>query len=87
MPFRYTSLALLLLLAGTSSASGQESTDWAQRIRYDIDVTLHTDRHQMDGRQEVRYENNSPDTLRRVFFHLYFNAPRVDYGGAESRAA
>ncbi len=28
----------------------------------------------MEGRQIARYHNNSPDTLDRVFYHLYFNA-------------
>ena len=26
------------------------------------------------GLQELVYTNNSPDTIRRVFYHLYFNA-------------
>lgn len=26
------------------------------------------------GNQELRYTNNSPDSLKKVFFHLYFNA-------------
>lgn len=73
MILRY-GLLIGLILASTTPARGQQSDEWAQRIRYDIDVTLHPDRHRMDGRELVRYENNSPDTLREVFFHLYFNA-------------
>ena len=30
--------------------------------------------YQYTGKQELTYTNNSPDTLRRVFYHLYFNA-------------
>ncbi|WP_456425000.1 M1 family aminopeptidase [Rhodocaloribacter sp.] len=47
---------------------------WQQRVAYEMDVTLHPDRHRMDGFQRLTYFNHSPDTLRRVFYHLYFNA-------------
>lgn len=30
--------------------------------------------YQYKGKQELVYTNNSPDTLKRVFFHLYNNA-------------
>ncbi len=30
--------------------------------------------HQYRGQQRLVYSNNSPDTLTRVFYHLYFNA-------------
>lgn len=36
----------------------------------DFDIT----KHQFKGVQKLRYTNHSPDTLRRVFYHLYFNA-------------
>ncbi len=36
----------------------------------DFDVTNHT----YEGKQELTYKNNSPDTLYKVFYHLYFNA-------------
>jgi len=29
---------------------------------------------QYDGEMELTYENNSPDTLDKVYFHLYYNA-------------
>ena len=64
----------LLLLIFPLTAFGQASDEWQQHVHYDMDITLHADRHQMDGFQRLRYENNSPDTLRRVFYHLYFNA-------------
>ena len=30
--------------------------------------------NQFTGKQKLEYWNNSPDTLNRVFYHLYFNA-------------
>ena len=39
-----------------------------------MDVTLDTDRHLLRGRQIIDYTNNSPDTLNKLFYHLYYNA-------------
>lgn len=54
--------------------SGLAGQNWQQRAHYKIEVDMDTERHQFSGRQTVTYFNNSPDTLRQVFFHLYFNA-------------
>ena len=37
-----------------------------------IDMNVMTNR--FTGKQKLEYWNNSPDTLTRVFYHLYFNA-------------
>jgi hypothetical protein len=37
-----------------------------------IDMNVQT--NQFTGKQQLEYTNNSPDTLTRVFYHLYFNA-------------
>ena len=39
-----------------------------------MDVVVDTEKAQYTGQQTLRYTNNSPDTLSRVFYHLYFNA-------------
>src|SRR5690554_7517096 len=39
-----------------------------------MDVTMDVENFQYSGTQELVYTNNSPDTLKRVFYHLYFNA-------------
>src|SRR5690606_26478278 len=65
---------LAILVLTTSFASAQTSADWQQRVRYEMETTLHPERHQFDGRQRLTYYNHSPDTLREVFYHLYFNA-------------
>lgn len=49
---------------------------WQQRARYDMQVELDAVTHRFTGRTALAYTNNSPDTLREVFFHLYFNAFR-----------
>jgi Peptidase family M1 domain len=37
-----------------------------------IDMNVQT--NQFTGKQKLEYWNNSPDTLTKVFYHLYFNA-------------
>ena len=39
-----------------------------------MEVNLDVESHQLSGSQKVNYTNNSPDTLNKIFYHLYFNA-------------
>ena len=45
-----------------------------QEINYNIHVTLHDKNHELNGFEFVKYLNNSPDTLRFLYFHLWPNA-------------
>ncbi len=47
---------------------------WQQRVAYQMEIDFDVKKHQFQGEQTLTYQNNSPDTLRRVFYHLYFNA-------------
>lgn len=47
---------------------------WQQAIDYQMEVDFDVKKHQYTGTQKITYFNNSPDTLNRVFYHLYFNA-------------
>lgn len=67
-------LFTLLLSLITLNAFGQGRDYWQQEIAYEMDINVDAVNHQFTGTQEVTYTNNSPDTLRRVFYHLYFNA-------------
>lgn len=51
-----------------------QSDRWQQRVEYQMDIDFDVKTHQFQGVQKLRYYNNSPDTLYRVFYHLYFNA-------------
>ncbi|WP_224485359.1 M1 family metallopeptidase [Robertkochia aurantiaca] len=51
-----------------------ESTYWQQKVDYTMEVDMNVDDYTYTGVQELKYTNNSPDTLRQVFYHLYFNA-------------
>lgn len=39
-----------------------------------MNIDFDVKKHQFNGNQIIKYTNNSPDTLYRVFYHLYFNA-------------
>lgn len=53
-----------------------QSGAWQQRVNYVMDVDMNVQTNRFTGKQRLDYWNNSPDTLYRVFFHLYFNAFR-----------
>ena len=47
---------------------------WQQRVEYTMNVQLNTETHRLNGDQKLVYFNNSPDTLTKVYYHLFFNA-------------
>lgn len=51
-----------------------QRTGWQQQVSYKMNVKMDVEKHQFRGEQQLRYSNNSPDRLRKVYFHLYFNA-------------
>jgi len=67
-------IAFLFLVLGfdTSAQDGY----WQQEVQYKMDIDFDADQHTFTGNQVLTYTNNSPDTLHRVFYHLYFNAFR-----------
>ena len=52
----------------------QSTSYWQQQVDYKMNVVMDVKNYQYKGTQELVYTNNSPDTLRRVFYHLYNNA-------------
>ncbi len=51
-----------------------QSCYWQQRVKYVMDVNMNVQTNQFTGKQKLEYTNNSPDTLTKVFYHLYWNA-------------
>ncbi len=64
----------LLILSGVSILAQNNTGYWQQRVEYMMEIDMDVENHQYKGKQELKYTNNSPDTLYRVFYHLYFNA-------------
>jgi Peptidase family M1 domain len=64
---------LLILICFSAGASAQDDR-WQQRVEYTMNVHLDVATHLVSGNQRLVYYNNSPDTLTKVYYHLYFNA-------------
>lgn len=56
------------------SAVLAQSDRWQQKVKYIMDVSMDVEKNTYQGTQKLHYTNNSPDTLTRAFYHLYFNA-------------
>ena len=67
-----TNKFLLILLAFCSLTYSQNY--WQQSVNYKMEVDIDVKTFKYSGRQELLYTNNSPDSLKKVFYHLYFNA-------------
>ena len=64
--------AILILLS--SLVSAQSSKYWQQHVNYTMDIDVDVTTFQYKGKQKLVYTNNSPDQLKNVYYHLYFNA-------------
>lgn len=66
-------LFLIFLLTSSIRVFSQPDR-WQQRVKYTMDVNMDVNTNKLTGIQKLQYFNNSPDTLFKVFYHLYFNA-------------
>jgi len=65
------------------SASGRPGPDyWQQRADYTISATLDTSTTEVSGSVQIRYTNNSPDTLRFVWLQADQNLYRTGSKGS-----
>lgn len=51
---------------------------WQQQVNYTIDVSLNDKDNTLDAFEKIEYINNSPDTLKFIWFHLWPNAYKND---------
>ncbi|MBT8237444.1 MAG: M1 family metallopeptidase [Croceitalea sp.] len=66
-------LGLFILSAPNLNAQNNTSY-WQQHVDYTMEVNMNVENYQYEGSQKLVYTNNSPDTLNRVYYHLYYNA-------------
>src|SRR5215217_5719711 len=64
---------IFLLLLFSLSLCAQPDR-WQQRVKYTMNIDINVQTNRYAGKQKLEYTNNSPDTLDRVFYHLYWNA-------------
>lgn len=63
-------MGILFVVAG-GDVSAQY---WQQQVDYEMHIDLDESKNHFKGRQVLVYTNNSPHTLDKVYYHLYFNA-------------
>lgn len=64
----------LILAQGMVAFCFGQSDRWQQRVKYVMDINMNVTTNRLTGKQHLEYSNHSPDTLRKVFYHLYWNA-------------
>ncbi len=78
LPINLLPMKKLVLLLFTSyflpHTSNAQPDRWQQRIKYIMDVSVDVNTNIIKGKQTITYTNNSPDTLKRIFIHLFWNA-------------
>jgi hypothetical protein len=79
LPFSILSIMKKIILFSIISLSfgtlfAQSSAYWQQKVDYKMEVAMNVKNYQYKGKQELVYTNNSPDILKKVYFHLYNNA-------------
>lgn len=55
-------------------ANSQSASYWQQHVDYEIHVALDDEKHILNGNIKIKYTNNSPDTLQKIWMHLWPNA-------------
>ncbi len=63
----------IAILAFVSNVSAQADR-WQQHIDYKINAALDVQTNIVKGTENIVYTNNSLDTLRKIYFHMYWNA-------------
>ena len=71
-------LLIILFYCQLPTAYCQPSSYWQQQVNYKIDVTLNDVDNSLDGFVKMDYYNNSPDTIRFIWIHLWPNAFKND---------
>ena len=65
---------LFFILVGAAVFAQPNPGYWQQHVDYKMNVEIDVETFRYSGTQELVYTNKSPDTLSRVFYHLYYNA-------------
>src|SRR5680860_118993 len=67
-------LVAITLFTSIWANAQNQTCYWQQHVDYKMDVDMNVENFQYIGDQELKYTNNSPDTLKQVFYHMFFNA-------------
>ena len=67
-------LTIIALTILCFQALAQHKNYWQQHADYTMEIDMDVEKYQFQGKQKLVYTNNSPETLKQVFYHLQFNA-------------
>jgi hypothetical protein len=68
------SISLLLPILSLCTILQAQPDRWQQRVKYRMDIDMDVQSNRFTGKQTIDYWNNSPDTLKVLYYHLYWNA-------------
>ena len=69
-------MALRLFLIFVTINFAYSQNYWQQHVDYQMEIDMNVEDFTFKGKQKIVYTNNSPDTLNKVYYHLFFNAFR-----------
>jgi hypothetical protein len=64
----------LVIFSCISVVAYAQNGYWQQKVAYTIDASLDDKKGILTGTEKLTYTNNSPDELREIYLHLYWNA-------------
>ena len=67
-------LYLFYLLSNSILLADPLDHYWQQKVDYEMSITLLDSVRQLTGNSIIKYTNQSPDSLDRIYMHLYPNA-------------
>ena len=67
-------IGLIILFIISCNNIFSQNTYWQQKADYKMNVDFDVSNYNYSGKQEIIYSNNSNDTLRKIYYHLYPNA-------------
>lgn len=70
---KHLSWLLICLVVVNSSLTAQPNR-WQQEVDYKMTIDMDVKTNRFTGKQVLTYTNNSPDTLKKIYYHLYWNA-------------
>ena len=69
----YRQIMLIGFVAIISFSKVFSQDYFQQEVNYTINITLNDRLHELSAFEKIEYINNSPDTLRFIYFHLWAN--------------
>ena len=72
-------LIILFFVSIKATAQTAPVIYWQQKVDHKIEVKLDDEKHMLYAHQEMTYTNNSPDTLKFIYIHLWPNAYKHDH--------